>query len=246
MLHVGRAALDLNVGAGVKLALRALGSPRFVYKNVVRANAKFTRSHEMELLDSGAEFARVRFVDLVGVQFSRHDCQYTEGLLSCVPALFGLPFAQVSHPACVGDGADACVYDLHWRPRRRLRWARQRARARELEIELKSEAETNAQLLASLHDLGSELRLDAVLTKVARNARAAVPGKECLVLVAGEGGLAVHNSPLTPGATTALEQWANGIPRAREGAMLVDDVATVSDLAPLVSLEEGRYATFCS
>jgi diguanylate cyclase (GGDEF)-like protein/putative nucleotidyltransferase with HDIG domain len=246
MRRVGASALELNVGEGVKLALRALGSPSFVYKNVVRANAKFSRSHSMELLDLGSEHARVGFLDLVGVEFSPHDCLYTQGLLSCIPALFGLPLAQVSHPACVGDGAQACVYDVNWTPRRRLRWARHRARARELEIELESQREASDRLLASLHDLGSELRLDTVLGKVARNARAAVPGKECLVLLADENGLTVHDSPLTPGATTALERWANASPRVRDGAMLVDDVVAVPDLAPLVAPGDRRFASFCS
>jgi hypothetical protein len=52
-----RPALDLNIGRGLKLALRALGSPRLVYQNIVRANAKFSGSHTMELLDFGARHA---------------------------------------------------------------------------------------------------------------------------------------------------------------------------------------------
>src|SRR5258708_9803546 len=39
-LHGGQAALDLSVADGLKRALRALGSPERVYRNVVRANAK--------------------------------------------------------------------------------------------------------------------------------------------------------------------------------------------------------------
>ena len=36
-------------------------------------------------------------------------------MLSIVPELFGLPRAQLTHLECVGDGADACVYELRWR-----------------------------------------------------------------------------------------------------------------------------------
>jgi diguanylate cyclase (GGDEF)-like protein len=114
MRHVGQSALELNVGQGLTLGLRALGSPRLVYQNVVRANAKFSRSHAMELLELRADFARVNFVDLIGVEFEPLDCQYNHGLLSCVPGLFGLPPAQVSHPECIGDGAPACVYEVSW------------------------------------------------------------------------------------------------------------------------------------
>jgi diguanylate cyclase (GGDEF)-like protein len=68
----------------------------------------------MELLELRADFARVNFVDLIGVEFEPLDCQYNHGLLSCVPGLFGLPPAQVSHPECMGDGAPACVYEVSW------------------------------------------------------------------------------------------------------------------------------------
>jgi len=46
----GETSLDLNVAVGLKLALRALGSPKMVYQQIVRANAKFTTRHSMELL----------------------------------------------------------------------------------------------------------------------------------------------------------------------------------------------------
>src|SRR5437763_1368020 len=42
------------------------------------------------------------------------DCQYNIGLLSGVPALFGLEPARVTHPACAVDGADGCVYEITW------------------------------------------------------------------------------------------------------------------------------------
>jgi diguanylate cyclase (GGDEF)-like protein len=116
MRHVGECALELNVGQGLTLGLRALGSPRLVYQNVVRANAKFSRSHAMELLELRTDFARVSYVDLIGVDFEPLDCQYNHGLLACVPGLFGLPPAHVSHPECMGDGAPACVYEVSWSP----------------------------------------------------------------------------------------------------------------------------------
>src|SRR5688572_27281331 len=38
-------ALDLNVAGPLKVALRTLGTPQFVYRNIVRANARFNGSH---------------------------------------------------------------------------------------------------------------------------------------------------------------------------------------------------------
>jgi diguanylate cyclase (GGDEF)-like protein len=117
MIHVGEVALELNVGAVLKLALRALGSPGLVYENVVRANAKFTGSHTMELLEVSRDHARIRYRDLNGHRYHPLDCQYNRGLLACIPALFGLPFARITHPACGCHGADACVYEIRWENR---------------------------------------------------------------------------------------------------------------------------------
>src|SRR4051812_29743369 len=85
----GATSLELNVADGLKLALRALGSPRIVYQQIVRANAKFTTRHAMELVDLGRRHARIRFTDLTDGEIHRLDCAYNVGLLSCVPALFG-------------------------------------------------------------------------------------------------------------------------------------------------------------
>jgi diguanylate cyclase (GGDEF)-like protein len=115
MRRVGEAALELSVAEGLKTTLRALGTPGLVYRNVVRANAKFSAVQGMELIELDRDHARVRFVDLAGVGFHRLDCDYTAGLLSCVPAIFGQPLARVSHPVCGVTGAEACIYDLSWR-----------------------------------------------------------------------------------------------------------------------------------
>jgi diguanylate cyclase (GGDEF)-like protein len=117
--HVGAAALDLNVAPGLKLALRALGSPRLVYANVVSASGKFTWAHRWEIVHLARERARVRYFDVSGVGYHRLDCQYNRGLLSRVPALFGMPPAEIMHASCALDGAEACVYELRWdeRPR---------------------------------------------------------------------------------------------------------------------------------
>jgi diguanylate cyclase (GGDEF)-like protein len=112
--HAGAAALELNVATGLKVALRALGSPRLVYQQIIRANGKFSARHAMETLELGRESARIAFSDLGGEPVHPLDCQYNIGLLSCVPAIFGRPPARVTHTTCAARGADACVYDVAW------------------------------------------------------------------------------------------------------------------------------------
>jgi diguanylate cyclase (GGDEF)-like protein/putative nucleotidyltransferase with HDIG domain len=112
--HLGECAIDLNVGEALKITLRALGSPPLVYENIVRANGKFSTTARMDLLESSNSHARIAYVDVLGTPHHPLDCQYNQGMLSCVPVLFGLPLARVSHPVCRGDGGEACVYDISW------------------------------------------------------------------------------------------------------------------------------------
>ena len=114
--NMGEIAIDLGVGEGLKMTLRALGSPRLVYENVVRANGRFSTNARMDLLEASSSHAHIAYVDVTGTPFHPLDCQYNIGMLSCVPCLFGLPLARVSHPVCAGDGGDACVYHVSWEP----------------------------------------------------------------------------------------------------------------------------------
>jgi diguanylate cyclase (GGDEF)-like protein len=289
MRHIGERALEFNVGQGLTLALRALGSPRLVYQNIVRANAKFSRSHAMELMELRADFARIRFVDLIGVDFEPLDCQYNEGLLTCTPGLFGLPPAHVGHPECMGDGAPACVYEVSWSSegdwlrvgvasgalstaalgatvllapaalpvaagvsvvaagvsgRRALRT--RRARWRALEREVRSQADVTDRLFASMQDLVSELRTDEVLAKITENAEHAVAGKQFALLLEDDGRLrCLSGTPLPEHATAAIETWAAGTGRLHGGAVLVDDCASVPELAGLAG-SAGPLRSLCA
>ena len=113
-LHIGGAAIDLNVASGLKLALRTFGSPRLVYANVARTAGRFTSTHRLDLVEVSGTHARFRYADVAGVGYHRVDCQYNLGLFSCVPTLFGDLPALVQHSTCALHGAEACVYDVRW------------------------------------------------------------------------------------------------------------------------------------
>jgi diguanylate cyclase (GGDEF)-like protein len=112
--RVGESALEFSAGLALKRALRALGSPDFVYRNVARANSKFNWAHEMQLVVAEPGHLRLSYRDVSGVGYHHFDCDYTTGLLRTVPQLFGYPPARVSHQFCGAAGADHCQYDVQW------------------------------------------------------------------------------------------------------------------------------------
>jgi diguanylate cyclase (GGDEF)-like protein/putative nucleotidyltransferase with HDIG domain len=274
-------ALDSNVAGGLKVALRTLGSPQLVFRNIVRANARFVRSHVLEVLELSEGHAVLRFATIgEPPRAHRLDCDYAVGLLAIIPELFGLPKARVSHAQCAAEGADACVFELHWVDRARIAarvalggaalgvmalsalllpvavpfagvgvaavgglLVRERSRHhrdqwRHLQRQVEDSEEVAQRLFASLQDLVSDLRLEEVIAKVARNAQAAVGGRDFLLLVRDGDRLSCQGSiGLPPDGVAAVEAWANAAPRALETSLLIDDVNSLPALCPLARLE---------
>ncbi|HWX74425.1 MAG TPA: sensor domain-containing diguanylate cyclase, partial [Solirubrobacteraceae bacterium] len=290
--HAGEAALDLSVAMGLKRALRALGTPAFVYGNVARANAKFNWAHELVVLESGRESVRMRYKDVAGVGYHRHDCQYTKGLLATVPQLFGLPPARVEHSVCGARGDGWCEFNVSWtsglqgvkraaialaggaallaaggtlQPEllpiggglllageagmaaRALRFTRRRMRV--LERRVREQDDAADQLMSSLENLSSDLRLDEVLEQITAKAQTAVGGKEFALLIDdGDRITANRHSGIPSAALTALESWAN----SRRGTLrehrtvLIDDLATDPILAALPRQERMPLGSMCA
>jgi diguanylate cyclase (GGDEF)-like protein/putative nucleotidyltransferase with HDIG domain len=114
---------------------------------------------------------------------------------------------------------------------------------RQLQREAQDNADVAQRLFASLQDLVSDLQLEEVLSKVTRNAQAAVGGREFALLVReGDGFICQRSSGLPPGSTAALELWANANARVAEQCVVIDDVTTVPALSPLA----GAALPLCS
>jgi diguanylate cyclase (GGDEF)-like protein/putative nucleotidyltransferase with HDIG domain len=114
--HIGQAGMNFDVAPALKISLRALGSPRLIYKNIGRTCSKFTTTHRMEALEVGSHYARIAYTDVTGTGYRAADCELNVGFLSCCPLLFGLPLARISHPVCARDGGDTCIYEMRWQP----------------------------------------------------------------------------------------------------------------------------------
>ena len=113
-LHAGEAGLELTVGLRLKQAMRALGTPDVLFRNIARVSNKFNTGHSLELIEREPGRVRLVYRDVAGLGYHRYDCQCTTGLLRMVPPLFGLPQARVSHPVCGARGAEQCEFDVTW------------------------------------------------------------------------------------------------------------------------------------
>src|SRR5262249_22182269 len=117
----------------------------------------------------------------------------------------------------------------------------------ELRMELRTNAEATTQLLASMQDLVSELRIDDLLAKIADNARATIPGKDFLLLLDHDGTLEpVGEQPASPAAVHALTRGANDTPRLRDEALLLDALVTVPQLSELASDPDTPLRSLCA
>jgi diguanylate cyclase (GGDEF)-like protein len=178
MLHVGSAALRAGMPhASLVALLRALGSPRQVFRSLPRAVAKFTTTSTMEVVETGRSHAAMRYTLHEGYLHSRLDCLYAQGLFSVVPEIFGLPAARIVHDECESDGAAACVYHVTWG---RRPWRKRDAQGTD-------EVDVLRQQLAALQDVASDLvgtdRLEDVLQRIAERAASAVVAPGYLLAV---------------------------------------------------------------
>ena len=111
--HVGESILRESA-PGLVPVLRSLGSPAAVLRALVDASASFCPIADMDTLEVSDGDAVVRYRLHEEHDPHRHDCEYTIGLLTQVGPIFGLPLAEVDHPACQVLGADGCLYHVRW------------------------------------------------------------------------------------------------------------------------------------
>jgi diguanylate cyclase (GGDEF)-like protein len=204
LFHVGRSAVANGLTPSLILVLRAVGSPRQVYRRVPQIMAKFTTTSTMEILDMDAASATIVYRAQPGHTHSRMDCQYARGLLTTVPTIFGLPPARIEHPQCEPEGLPDCTYHLSWQQRAWLGRRRTDRSSKDLEV-----ASLQGQLRAlqsAAADIVSSDDLETVLTRiVARAGEAVLAPAHVLAVSAPNGGPPlVHSVGLGPEEAAGL------------------------------------------
>jgi len=185
--RIGASVLTEQLGRVLLFLIGALGSPERVLRSVAHANAKFATSATMRCLESSSDQGTVAYRLHEPYQPNRHDCLYTQGILSQTSAVFGLPPAEVLHPACQVEGAAECIYVVRWSRWRRWSTAVRRRRAEMMDTSMRSRT---GDLERTVAELVSADDIDESLARIARRAGVAVRAQRH-VLVARAGGV-VH------------------------------------------------------
>ena len=225
---VGATVLEQQTGTALRLMLRALGSPASVCRAVAKASAKFSTNYTCRALSVSREGAVISNRLHEGYEPNIVDCLYTIGLLSQIPALFGLEPAAVLHEECQVRGAEACIYTLRWHARLRRPWARRRAKLAYLEEELRLLSERHEELQSTIVDLVSPAEVDTVLSRITRRAADAVRAQRFLLALGDEtNGITVHHDGLSDEEANRLAaEVLVHRPNDCGGSRLIVDVAS--------------------
>jgi diguanylate cyclase (GGDEF)-like protein len=204
MFKVGAAALQSGLAHALVILLRAMGTPRQVFRQLPRAVAKFSTTSTMAVLESGATSATFRYALHEGYRHSRLDCIYAQGLFSVVPTVFGLSPARIEHTDCESDGHPACIYRVSWERRGLMPGRRRRTDATDPEL-----AALRGQLRI-LQSAATELvasdDVDTALDRIVARAAQAVLAPAYLLAVRspGAGAPLVHSAGLPADQVPAM------------------------------------------
>ncbi len=214
--RIGAAAMRSGMAHSLVLLLRALGSPRAVYRQLPRAAAKFITTSTTEVVEVSATSATIRLTLADGYQHDPLDCRYGQGMTSTVPTVFDLPAAEIVESVCAADGGRTCTYRLTWDRRRRLRRPRRHVEGVDPELAaLRGQLRT---LQSAASDLVASDDVDTALRRIVARAAEAVLAPAYLLAVT------------TPGGGPALVH-SEGVPEDRVAGMAATLLAG-GDLGP--------------
>ncbi|MEA2437989.1 MAG: hypothetical protein QOF65_2545 [Thermoleophilaceae bacterium] len=186
-LHVGEQTVRQHAGTPVATMLRSLGSPEAVYEQLTVAVSKFSTTTDLlPEVEPGRAVVSARSRD----GFPRHPymCDWTRGLLSQPPALFGAPPANVEESLCQAKGDDCCRYTVTWDAE--LATADPQQLATALETQLAAMTQRLESMYATARDLIAVDDLDGALARITERAATAARAPNYL--------LAVRTSPGDP------------------------------------------------
>ena len=219
MFQVGAAALQTGLAHSIVILLRAMGTPRQVFRQLPRAVAKFSTTSTMEIVESGATSATIRFTLHPGLRALPAGLHLRPGPAHApCPRSSACPPAEIEHDECESDGDPACIYRLTWDRRSRLPGRRRDGRADGPGARRRCAASCASCSRRPTELVGSD-DVDTALERIVARAAEAVLAPAYLLAVEAPGGGAplVHSAglPSRRGARTGAALLAGERPRAR-------------------------------
>ena len=223
--RMGETALDHQVGPGIRVLLRALGSPRVVLSNVAKAVPKFSTVASMKTVEMETSHAVVTYRLHEPKAPHRCDCDLNIGLMTVIGPLFGMPPLDVEHLECQVDGAPECRYEVRW-SKRGPWFRRRRAAQRQAEDQVDALGAQLELLQSTTADLVSSDDVAEVLARIVLRAGTAVSAPRYL-LVVREGASAprrIHADGFADADLSGIAEEVLRAPLGANGSRLIIDV----------------------
>ena len=196
--RVGEEMVGQHAGKQVATLLRSLGSLEAVLQAVAQTAAKLSTATEMEALEIGPGRAVIRAVSREGYARRPINCDWTTGLLSGTPIIFGLPVARVHESECQARGGAQCLYTIVWDAEQAAVAADPQQRVTALEAQLLAMSERLHSVYAIASDLVSTEDFETVLLRIVDRAADAVRAPS-------------HILAVRPDADSELRVYSRGI-----------------------------------
>src|SRR3954454_23560295 len=227
-LHVGEQTVRQHAGTPVATMLRSLGSPEAVYEQLTVAVSKFSTTTD---LHPEVEPGRATVSARSRNGFSRHPlmCDWTKGLLSQPPALFGAPPAHVEESLCQARGDDCCRYSISWDAE--LATADPQLLATALETQIAAMTLRIESMYATARDLIAVDDLDGALARITERAATAAHAPNYLLAVrtnSGDAPRVHHRGYVDEDVQSAARALLEGSIDEGDGSRIIVDVASAT------------------
>ena len=238
--QVGAQMLYQHAGTQVATLMRSLGSPEAIYEAVAQASSNVSTVSELEALETAPGRAVVSAKAREGFTRRRPHCDWTTGLLSGPPVLFGLPPAQVQESECQARGDSRCLYTVSWDAE--LAGADPQERITAMEAQLVAMSERLQSSYATAGDLISSEDLDTVLHRIVERAASAVraPGYILAVRTTPAGDLQVYSHGIDNREAQVLARASDGSSAGGDSTLVVAVSSSRRDYGRLIARYPGE------
>ena len=172
--RIGEEMLAQHRGTPLLDLLQSLGTPEALLQSIAASGSKFSTVLFLEPLDVAPGRATVAGTTAHGIPRHRLLCDFTSGILSVIPSVFGMDPATVAESECQARGGSRCVYHVGWDPASSPDVGDPQRRVRYLEEELAGARARLASLQATASEIVHSADVDTALEAVVRRAGEAV------------------------------------------------------------------------